>query len=168
MKHLIQSLAFSLAVAFAAPLFGQVHPAKLTINGVGLGSTYAQVLRALGKPVKDARPTREECIGAREKPVEYRGLSIHFMDGDSRDGKTFEVKSFEVTAGRWEVSGVKIGDGEAVVRRRFGRKYNVDNNPETGERSWSYDMGDAHGPGTTIVTFKNGKVVSIASAYIVC
>lgn len=168
MRYLMQSFVILLAVVFVIPVTGQVHPVKLKIKGVGLDATYAQVVRVLGKPVRDDRPTPEECIGAREKSVEYRGLSIYFMDGDSRDGKTFEVKSFEVTAGRWVVSGVKIGDTQAVVRQRYGRRYTVDKHPETGELTWLYDISDTDGPGTTMVSFKDGKVVSISSGYQVC
>ena len=144
------------------------NPARLKIRGVGLDSTYAQVVRALGKPIKESRPEKEECIGGREKTVQYPGLEIYFMDGDSPGGKTFEVKSFDVTSGAWSVSGIKIGDAEATVKTRLGRRFTIDNDPATGETTWHYDMGDRAGPGTTHIHFKNGKVVRIGTGFQVC
>lgn len=145
-----------------------VNPAKVKFKGIGLGSTFAQVVKALGNPETDGPATNEECIGGREKDVVYPGISFHMMDGDSKGGKTFEVKSFELTATGYVVSGVKIGDTQATVRRIYGRKFTTDTDPETGETTWLYAMNDTDGPGTTRVVFKNGKVKLIASDYLVC
>jgi hypothetical protein len=168
MKNFNFTLMLVSATMFAtAPVLGQVvNPAKVKFNGIGLDSTYAQVVRALGKPAKDGRPQEEGCIGAREKYVDYAGASFYFMDGDSKNGKTFEVKAFDVTSAKYVVSGVKVGDTEAVVRRKFGRKYTV--KTEDGIKNWSYEMDPNRGPGWTTIDFKNGKVVKIASAYQVC
>lgn len=161
--------ALGIAVISASAAFAQtVNPAKLKVNGVGLDSTYGQVVKALGKPAKDGKPKNEECIGGREKDVEYNGISFYFMDGDSKNRKTFEVKGFTVTSGKWVVSGVKIGDTATTVRAKYGRKYEVQNDESTGQIMWNYDMGDNNGPGTTTVYFKGGKVVSINSGYQVC
>ncbi len=145
-----------------------VNPAKLRIKGVGLDSTYAQVLSVLGRPRKETKPISEECIGGHEKTVEYPGLSFYLMDGDSRGGKTFEVKGFEMSSGTWNVSGIKIGDTEETVRQRLGRKFTVEKDVGPGTIAWGYDMGDKFGPGTTYVHFKNRRVVSIISNYMVC
>ena len=169
MKLIYLTTMTALAVMLAAPAIGQVmNPAKVKFNGVGLDSTYSQVVKALGKPATEEKAKPEECIGGHEKSVTYPGLSIYFMDGDSRSGTTFEVKSFEITTARWIVSGAKVGDTEALVRRKFGRKYMVDSDPETGDKVWQYEMSDRDGPGKTSVSFRNGKVVSIASSYQVC
>jgi len=163
-------LAIFVTVAFVAlPVWGQTaNPAKLKFNGLGLDSTYAQVVKALGKPESEESPKDEACIGGHEKSVKYPGLSLYFMDGDSKGGKTYEVKSFEITAPGYVASGVKIGDTEAVVKKKFGRKYTVDSNPETGEKTWLYSMNDRDGPGSTRFVFKNGKVIMIASDFQVC
>ena len=163
------TLGLVLAVFAAAASAQTVNPAKLKIRGiVGLDSTYSQVLKALGKPIKDGKPTAEECAGGREKSVEYGGLSLSFMDATSKNKKTFQVTSFEVTSGDWAVSGVKVGDTATTVRAKFGRNYKVETDQETGATSWNYDMGEAVGPGGTRVVFKGGKVVSISSSYTVC
>jgi hypothetical protein len=166
MKRLITIAALGLISAASA--FAQVDPAKLRVNGIGLDATYAQVLRALGKPSRDRKPVEEGCIGGREKTVEYAGLKFYFMDGDSKGGKTFEVKSFWVTSSKWVVSGVKVGDTQAVVKAKLGSKYTVDRRTDGGGLAWLYEMSESSGPGTTTVIFKNGKVAEISSAYQVC
>jgi hypothetical protein len=171
MKHglLTLVLAFIVFSAGAVCLGQVVNPAKVKINGVGLDSTYAQVVRAIGKPASEEAPKAEECIGGREKTVTYPGLTLYMMDGDSRNKKTFEVKSFEVTSARWVVSGIKVGDSEATVKRKFGhRKFRIEDGPGAGEKRWVWDMSDPHGPGGTNVIFKDGRVVTIASYLLVC
>ncbi|MEP7076047.1 MAG: hypothetical protein ABI878_09560 [Acidobacteriota bacterium] len=160
---------FALILLASAISFAQVNPAKLKINGsIGLDSTYAQIVKAFGKPAKDGKPNSEECIGGREKKVEYAGLSFYMMDGDSKSGKTFEVKSFFVTSAKWTVSGVRVGDTQATVKAKLGSKYTVDKRTDNGGLAWHYEMDDDDGPRTTTIIFKNGKVVEIGSAYQVC
>jgi hypothetical protein len=166
---LLKLILASALVFAAAPVFAQtVNPAKVKINGVGLDSSYAQVVKALGKPASETKPVEEACIGAHEKYVKYAGLHLYFMDGDSRSGKTFEVKNFQVKSPKWVVSGVKVGDTEAVVRSKFGRRFTVGTDPESRQKMWTYEMNDQDGPGWTTVTFKNGRVTSISSAFQVC
>ena len=149
--------------------FAQVNPAKLKINGsIGLDSTYAQIVKAFGKPARDGRARSEGCIGAREKTVDYAGLSFYMMDGDSKSGKTFEVKGFFVTSAKWTVSGVRIGDTQATVKAKLGSKYTVNRRTDNGGLAWQYEMSDTDGPGTSTIIFKKGKVVEMGSAYQVC
>src|SRR5689334_22863388 len=115
--------ALLLITALYAGAQTTVNPARLRIKGVGLESTYAQVVAALGKPRSETKATREECIGGREKSVKYAGLSFYMMDGDSRNGKTFSVKGFEASSAEWVVSGVKVGDTEAAVRKVLGGRF---------------------------------------------
>ena len=158
----------ALGLMLAASAFSQTsNPAKLKVNGVGLDSTFAQVTKALGKPKKDGKATKEECIGGREKMVEFDGASFYFMDGDSKNRKTFEVKSFTVTSPKYSVSGIKIGDTEHNVRRRLGTKFSKSDDPETGADIWTYDFPDET-PGSTSIYIHRGKVIKITSAYQVC
>ena len=145
-----------------------VNTARIKVKGVGLDSTYAQIVKALGNPQSEEAPKEEGCIGAFEKNVEYPGISFYMMDGDSKGGKTFEVKAFELTAPGYLVSGIKIGDTPATVRKKYGRKYTVDTTRESGMITWLYEMADRYGPGTTVVVFKNRKVMKISSSYQVC
>jgi hypothetical protein len=146
-----------------------VSPAKLKINGlIGLGSTYAQVVKALGRPASETKASLEQCTGRHEKTAQYSGAMFYFMSSLSSDGKTFEVETFIVSSPKYSVSGVKVGDTEAVVRAKFGRRYTVGKDPESGARMWTYEMSERDGPGQTLVTFRNGKVARISSAFLMC
>lgn len=159
----------ALGLVLATTAFGQTtNPAKLKINGIGLYSTFAQVTKALGKPVKNNKPTPEGCIGGREKNVEYDGASFYFMDGDSKDGKTFEVKGFNLTSLKYVVSGIKVGDTEHNVRRRLGTRFTKSDDPETGADIWTYEFPESGDPGWTTIYISRGKVTQIASAHQVC
>ena len=155
--------ALGTVIVLAGACFGQLDPVRLRFNGVGLGSTYGQVVKALGKPSRESRPVREECIGGREKSANYDGASLNFMD---EGGKTFKLMAFEVTSPKYVVSGIKVGDSQLTVRRVLGTKFTSDTNEAEGKTTWAYEMpGDT---GSTMITFKKGKVVSIGSSYLVC
>lgn len=159
----------TLGLILAASIYAQTtNPAKLKINGIGLDSTFAQVTKALGKPKKDGKATREECIGGREKTVDFDGATFYFMDGDSKNKKTFEVKSFEITSSKYSVSGIKIGDTEHNVRRHLGTKFTKTDDPETGTDIWTYDFPESGNPGSTSIYISRGKVTKITSAHQVC
>jgi hypothetical protein len=161
----------ALGLLLAAGISAQTtNPAKLKFNGIGLDSTLAQVKKALGKPKMDGKPTEEGCIGAREKFVEYDGVKFYMMDGDSKDGKTFEVKNFTVTSPKYTVSGIKVGDTELNVRRRLGTKFTKsDDKYETpGVTVWSYEFPETGNPGFTTIHISRGKVIKISSAQMVC
>lgn len=158
-----------LAVAAASAFAQTLNPARLKINGtVGLDSTYAQIVKSLGKPVKETKAVHEECARGREKTVKYAGLELGLMDAASKDGKTFELVSFSVTSAKYTVSGIKVGDTEAAVRAKLGKKFTIDKDAAKGETSWTYEMSDREGPGQTTVSFKNGKVNSISSSLMMC
>ena len=159
----------TLGLILAASIYAQTtNPAKLKINGIGLDSTFAQVTKALGKPKSDGKATREECIGGREKTTEWEGATFYFMDGDSRNKKTFEVKSFEITSAKYSVSGIKVGDTEHNVRRHLGTKFTKTDDPETGTDIWTYDFPESGNPGSTSIYISRGKVTKITSAHRVC
>ncbi len=170
MRHL-GFIAFALLImvfTFDTVSAQTVNTARIKFKGIGLDSTYAQVVKALGNPENEDIAKEEGCIGGREKSIKYAGISFYMMDGDSKGGKTFEVKAFELTAPGYLVSGIKIGDTPATVRKKYGRKYTVDTERESGEITWLYAMNDRDGPGSTRVVFKNGRVSMIASDYLVC
>lgn len=159
----------ALGLILVASIHAQTtNPAKLKFNGIGLYSTLAQVRKALGKPKMDGKPKEEGCIGAREKEVEYDGASLYFMDGDSKDGKTFELKGFEITSPKYVVSGIKVGDTELNVRRRLGTKFSKSEDVETGADVWTYEFPESGDPGSTSIYISRGKVTKITSAHQVC
>jgi len=157
----------ALMLVLTAAAFSQTaDPGKLRINGLGLNSTYAQVVKTLGKPVRDGKATHEECIGGHEKTVDYDGLKFYMMDGDSRNKKTFEIKSLSVTSSQWLVSGVRVGDTQAVIKAKLGAGYRVEHRTDAGGLVWHYSFDG--GLGTTTIIFKNGKVTEISTAFQVC
>lgn len=161
--------AGALGLMFTAISLAQTtNPAKLKFNGIGLDSTLAQVKKALGKPKMDGKPQEEGCVGAREKYVEYDGASFYLMDGDSRDGKTFEVRAFDVTSPKYVVSGIKVGDTELNVRRRLGTKFEKRKDDVTGDEYWLYMFDDSGSPGSTSIHITRGRVTKISSAQQVC
>ena len=146
--------------------YGQtVQPHKLRFNGIGLDSTHQQVLKALGKPAKQSKPVAEECVGGRERSVEYDGVKLQLMDFGK---KSFKVVSFDVTSPKYSVSGIKAGDTQLTVRRVLGNKFTSETEEAEGTTTWTYDIGEDDGPGSTTIRFKKGKVVSISSSYLVC
>jgi len=171
MKPLLKFISV-LTLLFApagSALSQNVNPEKLKINGIiGLDSTYAQMIQSLGKPAHETKSQHEECTGGNEKTVKYAGLEFYFMDGTTMKGKTFRVMSFSVTAPKYTVSGVKLGDTEAVVKSKFGKRFSVDKDIVKGETTWIYEISDRDGPGQSTVTFKNGRVTAMGSSYTVC
>ena len=160
--------ALGVVLVMAGACLGQLDPGKLRLNGVGLGSTYGQVKKALGKPSSESKPRKEECSGGRERAVDYAGAHFWFLDGSGNDRKTFSVVSFDVTSPKYSVSGIKVGDSQLTVRRILGSKFTSETNDEEGTTRWVYGIGDEDGPGWTNIKFRKGKVVSISSSYTVC
>lgn len=156
-----------LLLLFSASVPAQkADPAKMSFKGLKVGSTYAQVVKALGTPKSDGPATDEGCIGAQEKWVKYEGVEFYMMNGDSKDRKTFEVKMFIVSSNKYTVSGIRVGDDENSVRIKLGRGYvESDDDDIEGAKVWSYEF-DA--PGFTTVKFVNGKVISIGSMWLIC
>lgn len=134
----------------------------LRVSGVGLSAPYKAVIAKFGKPVRETTRKGDECVGGRLRTVRYAGLSFDLTDSD---GKNFTVFSIEVTSARWNVSGAKIGDTQAAVKKRFGTR----SSEETiaGNRVWFYEMAEEN-PGSSNFYFRGGKVVKILTGYEMC
>lgn len=162
-------LTVAVATIAAAAYSQTVDPARLKIKSlIELNSTYPQVVKALGKPLRETRPVKEECAGGHEKTVSYAGLSFYFMDAANPGKNEYLVMSFDVTSPRYSVSGAKVGDSQAAVRLRFGKPTSVETDKRSGQTTWIYEIDEKQGPGQTTVTFKRGRVIAIGSAYQAC
>lgn len=137
------------------------------VNGIGLGDTREDVLRWMGKPVRQSRKKADECVGGTEMTLIYPGLKFVLWD-DPENPKKFTVGMFEVTSGNWNVSGAKIGQSSAQVRKLFGEPSSQDKPPAKKLPVWYYDMDENEGPGNTNFVFRNGKLVSVLSMYMMC
>ena len=150
-------------LAFSVSAFGQKAPTDgLKVNGVGLGATYKAVVAKLGKPVKEKIQKGDECVPDRRKILTYSGLTFELIENDN---KSFTVISFEVTSAKYDVSGVKIGDTQLAVSRRFGKRSTEDT--VSGQKTWLYEM-TPNLPGSSNFFFRAGKVTKIQSGYEMC
>jgi len=132
------------------------------VNGLGLGTTYKQVIAKFGKPTADKINKMNECIGDRTRKLTYPGMTVEL---DEQSG-TFHVYAFEITSPIYDVSGAKIGDTTASVQKRFGVRGRTIENPKSGPL-WFYEMSE-EAPGSTNFYFRNGKLVRIQSTYMMC
>ena len=165
MKRLLLVLVI---LVFAMSAHSQArHNAKnglMKINGVGLGATYAEVVKKLGKPDKVVNGDADECIGGKMRTVHYPGLKFELYEGEP--GK-FSVGTFEVTSARWNVSGAKVGMSQAAIKKIFGKADASVVESHSGLPTWYYHFPDEE-PGNSNFEFRKGKLVNISSLYLMC
>lgn len=150
-------------LAFSVSAFGQKAPTDgLKVNGLGLGAAYKTVVAKFGKPVKEKIQKGDECVPDRRKILTYPGLTFELIENDN---KNFTVISFEVTSAKYDVSGVRIGDTQLAVSRRFGKRSMEDT--VSGQKTWLYEM-TPELPGNSNFFFRAGKITKIQSGYEMC
>lgn len=156
----------SLLAIFAVSSFSQSSlDAGPKVNGLALGMTREEVIKKLGKPTREIKGEADECVGGTEMTLQYPGLKFSLWDDSESPGK-FTVGMFEVTSAAWDVSGIRVGQASAAVKKMFGSKYTT--GTESGKTIWYYAMDDEKGPGNTNFTFRNGKIVNILSMWLMC
>lgn len=135
------------------------------VNGIGLGVTREQVVKRFGKPAFESKKEADECVGGTEMTLRYPGLKFVLWD-DPENPKRFTVGQFEVTSARWNVSGAKIGQTSATVRKLFGRPSSQ--GTENGLPTWYYGMDEKKSPGNTNFSFRKGRLVNITAIWLMC
>lgn len=153
-----------LLLAFAASAQTSLRSGP-TVNGLPLGATREQVIRKLGKPTSEKKGKADECVGGTEMTLQYPGLKFWLWDDAEKPGK-FTVGQFEVTSAAWDVSGSRVGQTSAAVKKMFGSKFTSET--KSGRTIWYYEMDEDKGPGNTNFTFRNGKLVNIFTMYLMC
>lgn len=156
-------------VLFALTAYSQQRSAStlVKINGVGLGASYAEVIKKFGKPSKDVTGEGDECIGGKLRTLTYPGL-VFELHQENDDPKKFYVGNIEVTSPRWDVSGVKVGMSTAAIRRKFGKAElgrDGGDGPQS-ETYLSYGITEEDGPGNLNFDVRKGRVVRIRTFYI--
>jgi hypothetical protein len=137
----------------------------LKVNGVGLGATYTEVVKKLGKPEKVVTAEAGQCIGGTQRTLHYPGLTFELFE----EGKNkFTVGEFEVTSAQWSVSGAKVGMMGPAIKERFGKAEIGEADANTGGPIWYYEIDEQAGPGNSSFFFRGGKVVRIYSAFMMC
>jgi len=133
----------------------------LTVNGVALNDTQAQVVKKLGKPSRVIEEAADECVGGQVRTLYYPGLKVRVYGIENK----YSVGDFEVTSSRWSVSGAKVGMMQAAITKRFGKASSSET--ENGKKIWYYHF-DVEAPGNSNFYFRNDKVVQIYSMYLMC
>jgi hypothetical protein len=152
-----------MVLLLAVPCFAQTAlSAGLKVNGIGLGASYKSVIAKFGKPTKEVTKKGDECVPDRRKLLTYQGLTFELIE-DTK--KNFTVISFEVTGAKYDVSGVKLGDTQIAVNRRFGKRSSEET--ISGSKVWYYEMA-ADNPGSSNFYFRNGKISKIQTGYEMC
>jgi hypothetical protein len=155
------TLLFGVVLLFTVNAFSQFASPELKVNGVGLGASYREVVRRLGKPSRDYTVEADECVGGKSRYLVYKGLTVE-MHPRSSDPKVFYVGQIEITSSRWNVSGVRIGASPASIRKKFGPS-ELRNGDRKSEKVLLYFL-DA--PGNLHFYFRRGKLVRIETYYI--
>lgn len=166
MKYLI--LLIVLLCSF--PAYSQQTAPKsllLSVNGVALGTSHKTVLKKLAKPTSDVIGEINECNESRSREMSYPGLKLTLYEGTPGSG-VFSVGEFEVTSGRWNVSGVKIGASTSAMAKRFGKALSDETERGTAERTWFYEIPERVGPGMINFDFRKGRLVRVYAGYTLC
>ena len=150
-------------LVLCVPVFAQTSlSGGLKVNGLGLGATYKSVVAKFGKPTTEKIQKGDECVPDRRKILTYPGLSFELIEGQKNN---FSVITFEVTSAKYDVSGVKVGDTQVAVNRRFGKRTMEDT--VSGQKVWYYEM-SSDNPGSSNFYFRGGKITKIQAGYEMC
>jgi hypothetical protein len=155
------TLLFIIVLLFTVDAFSQFASPDLEVNGVGLGASYREVIRRLGKPLRDYTVEADECVGGKSRYLVYKGLTVetHPRSGSPKD---FYVGQIEVTSSRWNVSGERIGASLDSITKKFGPT-ELRNGDKKSEKVLLYFL---NAPGNLHFHFRRGKLFRIETYYI--
>ena len=144
----------------------QFNEVDLRVKRVGLGSSYSQVLRRLGRPIST---TREKVMDETCGPpytflqLKYKGAVVE-LHGDLR-GRDFKVVSMEITSPRFVIlPGIKIGMNEQEAVSKLGKQ--VEGSNELGLRMLTYVT--KGNDGGAVLSFRDGRLVKVRWTYTLC
>lgn len=143
----------------------QTSASALKVNGVGLGATYTDVIKKLGKPSRVITGEAGQCSAGKQRTLHYPGLTFELFE---EQANKFTVGEFEVTSAKWNVSGAKVGMNGTAISERFGEAEVGVADADTGGPIWFYEIADETVPGNSSFFFRGGKVVRIYSAFMKC
>ena len=127
------------------------------VNGVRIGTSYAELKQRFGKPLSEKRRGENAC-GYIKTVVTYNG--IRFTLDDSRESNI--VILIEITSPEWEMTpGVKVGMDIAQIRNKMGR--NGSHRKDEVET-----LGYVDGDGYLTFQFTGGKVAVITRELNLC
>lgn len=133
---------------------------SLKIKGIGLDSSYKDVIKKLGKPAKISKAGYDACAEAKNKFIYYLGLEIGFLEGERKGD--FTVYHMEISSAKWKLdTGLTTGSHMSEVKRVMGES-KLDNYEGFERLIYSGDSGGV------AFLFKHEKVSYISWSYVTC
>jgi hypothetical protein len=161
-------LLFSLLLLVSSTAVSQsaLRKINLTIDGIGSGSSYADVLRKLGVPPKqniERGPGDLSCAGMAWSTLtaDYPGLQVVLLGNAQAQG--FKVVKMMITSKKWLASSLRIGASAADVEKKFGKP---DSTNEGDKLIYEYVAED--NLGGVSFQFAKGKLISISIKETLC
>src|SRR6185503_12233004 len=155
--------AFSWSWTIAQSQFNEVD---LRVKRVGLGSSYSQVLRQLGRPIsRDRTKVMDETCGPPYTflQLKYNGAVLE-LHGDLR-GRTVEVVSMEITSSKFFIMpGIKVGMTEPEALAKLGKP--AQGMWELGVRTLTYVT--KGNDGVAVLFFRDGRLEKVYWKYTLC
>lgn len=160
-------LFFFLVSLFPVSAQKTLREVDLRVNGIGSGTSYATVVRKLGKPLRSKKErfaAENACSGLPETHLTlfYSGLEITLL-GDGR-GRNLDVYSVEVTSKQWVASGVSIGANVEDVLTKFGEQ----NSKAAGSGETIFYYVTKENLGWVNFYFRNNKLVKVRMTETLC
>jgi hypothetical protein len=154
-------LSFLLGIAAGAEAAGQDADPVLTVKGVGLGSSPAEIQKSLGKPAQQVTKTDDSDMGM-GKLLELSYPGIKFDLCQPPDQKRFHVWRVVVDGSTWLVTpGLQVGMNRTDVVRLLGEPTSWQRDERTGDQTAHYVFKAFDG--WYWVTFRGAKVVAIGA-----
>ena len=139
---------------------------NLTVNAIGLDTSYSNVRRRLGAPqrARRVRVLDDTCSPPHtDLTLYYPGLKIELHG--TLAGRNYQVVSMEVTSPKWVLAPrVRVGMEQTVARARLGVP--VEESAEAGMRRLYYvTKGNLGG---VALDFRAGRLVRIGWGHTLC
>ena len=136
-----------------------LNRARNEVNGVGIGTAYAEVLERFGKPVSIKTKGENPC-GGRKTQVRFEGIEFSF---DPHEEKKNIVVLIEITSPKWELSpGVRVGNSMDEVRDKM-------NGTGKHSKDAGFDvLGYGDGDGYLTFYFRDNKLIRITRDLNLC
>ena len=143
-------LFFASLVLLISPIVSSAQTIDFKVRGVGLGTSYKEVLRRLGKPMSNKKGGTNSC-GGEMQVLRYSGLTITL---DENEDKQNAVIFIEVASPKWKInSGGSVGASLKSVLAKFGQ-------PDTTKiKSGLNALVYLDGDGSVTFYFRNKKLV---------
>lgn len=144
-------LIFSIIV-FASSITVSSQTVPLEVEGIKIGTSFADVVQKIGKPKSTLMDETFPCDDSKVLKVRYSGLTLRLIEGLKEN--EYIVGEIKITSEKWSVAGIKIGNTINEVKEKFG-----ESEIEKGE---GFDIiGYANLDGYSYFYFRGARLVEI-------